>query len=598
MKYLVLLISVLLLSGCISDNKNEFAQNNVRKNKLPIVIATDELYDRALHDERVRQYINPKKIIWISDNNGSEIIGVENLISTREEQVSLEKIPLCTMINNGEAPGILLDFGVELHGGIQIMIGRMDSKEAATFRVRFGESASEAMSDIGGAQNATNDHSVRDITLQAPWLGTIELGNTGFRFVRIDLLDKNRTVPIIGVRAIFLYRDLEYKGSFNSNDERLNRIWKTGAYTVHLNMQEYLWDGIKRDRLVWIGDMHPETMTILSVFGAHNIVPKSLDLVKEKTPLPNWMNGISSYSMWWLLIQYDWYLYTGNLEYLKKHKKYITALLSQLTNYIDENNSENLDGSRFLDWPTQANPAAVHAGLQAMLYKTMVVGGKLADLFNDPNVKQRTLEAAQRLKKNIPSPGNNKQAAALLALSGLKDANKMNRDVMAVGGSKGMSTFYGYYVLQARAMAGDYKGSLDVIREYWGAMLDLGATTFWEDFDLEWAKNSTRLDELPDKNKKDIHGDFGNYCYVGYRHSLCHGWASGPTAWLSEHILGIKPLEPGFKTVKIEPHLGDLEWVEGTFPTPYGPIEVKHEMKNGKVETTYNAPAEIKVILK
>ena len=40
-------------------------------------------------------------------------------------------------------------------------------------------------------------------------------------------------------------------------------------------MQDYLWDGIKRDRLVWIGDMHPETRTILAVFGDHEIVPRA-----------------------------------------------------------------------------------------------------------------------------------------------------------------------------------------------------------------------------------------------------------------------------------------------------------------------------------
>jgi hypothetical protein len=32
--------------------------------------------------------------------------------------------------------------------------------------------------------------------------------------------------------------------------------------------------------------------------------------------------------------------------------------------------------------------------------------------------------------------------------------------------------------------------------------------------------------------KKDLHGDFGAHCYVGFRHSFCHGWAGGPTAWL------------------------------------------------------------------
>lgn len=40
----------------------------------------------------------------------------------------------------------------------------------------------------------------------------------------------------------------------------------------------------------------------------------------------------------------------------------------------------------------------------------------------------------------------------------------------------------GYYILTARAMAGDYEGCLEAIREYWGGMLSLGATTFWEDF--------------------------------------------------------------------------------------------------------------------
>ena len=30
-------------------------------------------------------------------------------------------------------------------------------------------------------------------------------------------------------------------------------------------------------------------------------------------------------------------------------------------------------------------------------------------------------------------------------------------------------------------------GHLDVIRRFWGGMIDLGATTFWEDFSLDWA---------------------------------------------------------------------------------------------------------------
>jgi hypothetical protein len=152
-------------------------------------------------------------------------------------------------------------------------------------------------------------------------------------------------------------------------------------------------------------------------------------------------------------------------------------------------------------------------------------------------------------------------------------------------------------MLRAMAKAGDYTGALNRIREYWGGMLDLGATTFWEDFDLEWMNNAARIDELVPEGKVDVHGSYGNYCYKNFRHSLCHGWASGPVSWLSEHILGIQIVEPGCKVIRINPNLGDLQWVEGTFPTPYGIITIRHEKQSdGSIKSSINAPDEIKLI--
>jgi hypothetical protein len=59
----------------------------------------------------------------------------------------------------------------------------------------------------------------------------------------------------------------------------------------------------------------------------------------------------------------------------------------------------------------------------------------------------------------------------------------------------------------------------------------------------------------------------------------------------------VKVIEPGCKKVKIEPHLGDLRWVEGTYPTPYGPIKVRHEKaSDGKVITTVGAPDEVEIV--
>ena len=149
---------------------------------------------------------------------------------------------------------------------------------------------------------------------------------------------------------------------------------------------------------------------------------------------------------------------------------------------------------------------------------------------------------------------------------------------------------------KARAEAGDVAGALDVIRSYWGGMLDFGATTFWEDFDLEWTRNAYGIDQLPVPGKDDIHGDFGKHCYRGLRHSLCHGWAGGPAAFLTEKVLGIRPAAPGFVQAKIEPCLGGLTRVEGSQPTPFGEIELSVRKIGNKERRLLKLPKEVREV--
>ncbi|WP_423128722.1 alpha-L-rhamnosidase C-terminal domain-containing protein [Gaoshiqia sp. Z1-71] len=542
-------------------------------------------------------YLTPTRIVWTSDKTGNQVHHAESILKPGIGQADLNQGNYLTLVSSEESfPGIILDFGCEIHGGLEIVTTISNSNPAGRIRIRFGESVAETMSDIV-ENGATNDHAMRDFVLTLPWLGRLEVGDTGFRFVRIDLVDPGTKIEIKEINAVFKYRDIPYLGSFTCNDEQLNRIWMTGAYTVHLNMQNYLWDGIKRDRLVWVGDLHPEVMTVNTVFGYQDVVPKSLDLARDLTPLPNWMNGISSYSMWWVLIHRDWYVYHGDLGYLKEQQDYLTALLKHLATKIDANGKEILDGHRFMDWPSSENPGAVHAGLQSMMVMTFEAGGELLSVLGDQGSAAFCRETAEKLKKHVPDFNHSKQAAALLALSGLVPAEKSNKELLAEGGVHQMSTFYGYYMLNARAKAGDYQGAIDNIRTYWGSMLDLGATTFWEDFNIDWKENASRIDEIVPEGKVDVHGVYGDYCYKSYRHSLCHGWASGPTPWLTRYVLGVNVLEPGCKKIKIEPHLGDLEWVEGTFPTPQGIIEIKHRKNaDGKIATSVKAPKGVKIV--
>jgi len=556
--------------------------------------------DQALMqtDTRVRTYVTANRIVWKSTDNTAFIKDADNLLKPGLGQSLLGSSGVCRLISDAtERPALLLDFGKELQGGIQIVTGQGPSNKPIQVRIRLGESVSEAMCDIDDENGASNDHAMRDFTMSLPWLGVAEVGNSGFRFARIDLLDANTELQLKEVRAIFTHQNIPFKGSFRCNDERLNQIWETGAYTVYLNMQDYIWDGIKRDRLVWLGDMHPEVMAVSTVFGYNDVVPKSLDLIRDATPVPGWMNGISSYSLWWIIINRDWYYYQGDKAYLQEQQQYLTQLMKHLLTKIEANGKERLDGNRFLDWPSSENRQGVSAGLQALLTMVMDCGGELFAILDDADMATQCKEAAVQLRKYIPEHNNSKQGAALMALAGLMDAQKANEEVLSVGGSKNFSTFYGYYMLNAMAKAGDFAGALNRIREYWGGMIDLGATTFWEDFDIDWLNNAARIDELVPEGKVDVHRTYGNYCYKYFRHSFCHGWASGPTSWMSEYVLGVQVIEPGCKVVRIHPNLGDLQWAEGTFPTPQGLIKIRHEKQaDGKVKSIINAPKGIKIV--
>ena len=569
---------------------------------LPPVFGPE--YDgKTQTDELTRTFISPQRIVWkFAGTDSSLVKNEELLLEPGISQSMMGSHPMCTMTSTAnETASIILDYGKELHGGLQLVMGSSSRREPSLVRIRFGESVGETCSKAINYEwkvgFSTDDHAKRDITMEIPRDGLIEIGNTGFRFVRIDLLQSATTIRLKEARAILRYRDIPYLGSFKSSSERLNKIWMTAAYTVQLNMQEYLWDGIKRDRLVWLGDMHPEVSTIMSVFGNNEVVPKTLDLACKQFPLPGWMNGMSAYSMWYLIIHYDWYMHNGDLALLKKHHDYILGLVSQIDKKIDSEGNENLSRSRFLDWPSSSNPKGVEAGYRGLLSWALKDAEALCEILNEPETAKICSAARNRLNKKVLPHNSLKQAAALMTIGGVMDPKKAADDVIAVGGPKDFSTFYGYYMLQALAMAGDYDQAIDIIDKYWGGMLDMGATTFWEDFNMDWMENAARLDEITPKGKKDIHGDFGAYCYPGYRHSFCHGWSSGPAAWLSEHVLGVQIVDAGCSTLKIEPHLGNLKWVEGTYPTPKGIVTIKHvKQADGTIKSTIKAPKGIKII--
>jgi alpha-L-rhamnosidase len=101
-------------------------------------------------------------------------------------------------------------------------------------------------------------------------------------------------------------------------------------------------------------------------------------------------------------------------------------------------------------------------------------------------------------------------------------------------------------------------------------MLAEGATTFWESYDLRWPKTNPHLSLQADGTS-------------GYFVSMAHGWSAGPTAWLTENVLGVRDPHDGYKTVTIAPELGGLAWARGTVPTPHGVLSISVDKEKGVV---------------
>ena len=129
--------------------------------------------------------------------------------------------------------------------------------------------------------------------------------------------------------------------------------------------------------------------------------------------------------------------------------------------------------------------------------------------------------------------------------------------------------FISYFEIEGRFGFGDSAEALDEIRTTWGAMLTAyGAPgTTWE-----WIGKKADLRSMPAST------------------SLAHGWSTGALPLLTEHVLGVRPLAPGYSHFAVAPTIGALKWAHGRIPTPNGPIEISVKQAHGTLSITIRSP--------
>lgn len=507
----------------------------------------------------------------------------ESLLKSKTRQIGLGENDVATIRGKTR---IVFDFGKEIQGGVRLLTHYIEN--GSPVRIRFGESFTESLAPLG-VKNATNDHSLRDFSVSLPQLSDGCYGQTGFRFVCLEF--GGGTYRLKNVYAKSVTEKREIAGSFRCSDERLNEIYSVAQRTLLLCLQGgMIWDGIKRDRLVWIGDLHPETLGVLYTTADTENVANCIDFGAEETPPTDWMNGYTAYSFWWILVLYDYHRFTGDNAKVGLYIDYLAKLIGNTNKLVSENGEADFP-NYFLDWPTSGTADAV-IGCNALLKIAAEKGGELLRFFGKDDF------AAMEIVRKLASANNAepvaKQAVAMNYLAGNEDKNAAT-EKLAAGGAKGLSTFMSYYVLTAAKRCCGAETAVKMLKDYYGGMLDKGATSFWEDFDVEWIKDSGRIDDLPKDGQKDIHGDYGKFCYTGFRHSLCHGWSCGPIAFLTETVLGVH-VSDGGKKITVEPSLCGLEFADGSIPTPYGKAEIRVRRAGGETEVEITAPKEVEIV--
>jgi alpha-L-rhamnosidase len=371
-------------------------------------------------------------------------------------------------------------------------------------------------------------------------------------------------------------------------------------------------DGAKRDRLTFAGDLSLAAPTVYYSNGASQYVAGSLErfgsfrrssgevasvlspllkpgvVVSDNLAAPNGGFFSVSYSTHFVNDLFEYYLYTGDRAFISQEWPAVESQLAYLAALTNAQHLVVTDASNGDNWILAGLTGTV-TEYNDLYYRALTGAVELATALGKGNIAANLQAQAALVKDAINS--------TLFDVStGVYDISDSNRGVFAQdanaeavlfgvapasqaasilqktdtalntahgplafsstsGLSQLISPFASGFDVHAHFEAGDATGALNLIRTVWGPMRPgqpyySGAT--WE---------ALALNGMPQS--------------IGT--SLAHAWSSGPTSALSKYVLGVRPVEPGYKTWLVEPQPGDLSWATGTVPTPFGPIAVGWE---------------------
>ena len=505
---------------------------------------------------------------------------------------------------SGTGATIVLDFGQEVGGTPYITV----SSGSGTITIY----TSESYAFLKSGTSYVNDNG-SPISLSVSRAGTYTGSlRGGFRFMAIRL-SSGSSVSLTAAGVNFkAYRatSAQYQGWFMSSDSQLNDMWYTGAYTGQMDMVPVgvascfnvpvIFDGAKRDRAIWSGDLmvsDPAIWYALGTNGAPYIkgsVNAFMNLQASNGRLTSAV-GFRSCGAFDYAVTYSNYAAIIAIQYYRSSgdTSFITPLLTRLRNAtsyaasrLDSNGLIVTNDNDY--WQTSQSGEVTEYSLaylellQNMAWLESRIGSSsnATSYTNQANTLKNAINSRLRNSSGLYVHSNTDTSRYPLDANmnairlGVAPADRVDyilgyfRDRWTAHGSQisqpapSMADPYGHTIeplnntweLMARMESDDADGALELMRRLWGLQVDPNSGfytgTFWE---------FVMSDGLPDR---------------GFD-SLAHAWGAGPTQVLTEYVLGVTPINEGYSTFQVKPHADDLTWAQGQVPTGSGSITVR-----------------------
>lgn len=418
------------------------------------------------------------------------------------------------------------------------------------------------------------------------------------RYIQLHIsgIKKGITIYYAGIRPVKY--PLLLKGSFSSNDRLLNKIHEVSVRTLELCMHEHYEDTPWREQALYAMDSRNQALCGYYCFGEYDFAESSFSLLAQSLKDDGYLEicapaedriTIPSFSIGWIMAVADLVLYSGKIETAEKLfpavKKMLNMYIGNMSNGLLVTPSgdrywnfyewaDGLDGGWTFDAPFKSGDfKRFDAPLNLFLCLALEAGTKLAKWTSNFEEEALYLDCLSKLRNAIQKAFWNDEKGAYktyigdncvehyaeltqaLALSSNVSPNanaEILRKRLSEKNNSLVPTTLSYSLFKYEALLQEpdkYTSSVfDEIADDWGHMLYNKATSFWE-----------TIKGADDFEKAG---------------SLCHGWSAIPIYFFQAYILGVKPLEPGFRKFKVSPLLQVAGKASGKVPTPFGDINV------------------------